>query len=175
MIGLALPVLGGRDGNFPPAGNLRVVLHRFRTFEDAGQGVVIVVADRVELVVVAAGTAQREAHHRAAQRVELLVDDVHFHFRFVDFGEHFRTDGQKTRRDDPLVPRRLIDSLRWKQVAGNLVDQKLIVRLVFVERIYNVIAIPPGVAVMDVFVESVRIGVTGDVEPVSPPPFTVVR
>ena len=47
-----------------------------RAVEDAGEGVVVLLRDRVELVVVAAGTAEREAEERLAHGVDLVVHHV---------------------------------------------------------------------------------------------------
>ena len=42
--------------------------------EVSGQGVIIVVADRVELVIVASGTGDRQAQERLRNHVDLVVD-----------------------------------------------------------------------------------------------------
>jgi hypothetical protein len=47
--------------------------------------------------------------------------------------------------------------------------------MVAVERRHNAIAVTPGVAVGDVFIEPVGVGIASDVEPVSAPAFTVGR
>ena len=51
--------------------------------ESRGQAVIITGGDRIEFVVMASRTANRHAEHRFADRVELLVDDVHFQHVFV--------------------------------------------------------------------------------------------
>ena len=59
-------------------------------------------------------------------------------------------------------------------VAGNLFLQKAIVGLVLVERADDVVAIAPGVRTNMVGVEDAfRVGVAGEVEPVSAPTFAI--
>ena len=56
-----------------------------------------------------------------------------------------------------------------QQVAGDLLADELVVRLVGVERVDDVVAVPPGVRVGDVPRRAGRLGVAGDVEPVPAP------
>ena len=104
-------------------------------------------------MIVAAGTAERQAEERSARRVELLVDDVHPHFRLVRFGKDFRADAEKAGRDELLVS--LIFAAKRQKVAGKLLCEEPIERLVLIERRDHVITIPPGVPMADVFVEPV--------------------
>ena len=57
---------------------------------------------------------------------------------------------------------------------GQLISHEGVKRTVGVQRVDHPVPVPPGVAVGNVFVEPVRIGVAGDVEPVSAPASTVV-
>ena len=62
-----------------------------------------------------------------------------------------------------------------QQVAGELLEDELVVRLVGVERGDDVVAVAPGVAVGDVLVQAVGVGVAGHVEPVPAPALAVAR
>ncbi len=54
-------------------------------------------------MIVATRTADGQAHERPAQRVELFVDDVHFHFDGIVLGQHLGTNGQETRGKQPVL------------------------------------------------------------------------
>ena len=69
-------------------------------------------------MVVAAGAAERQAEEGPADGVDLLVDDVHLHLGFIDFGQHLGADRQKAGGDQLLVPLGLVRGR--KQVAGEL-------------------------------------------------------
>jgi hypothetical protein len=84
------------------------VLHHGRAFENAGEAVVVGRGDGVELMVVTAGTAEREAEEGAPEGVDLLINDVHLHLGFIDFREDLRSDGQEAGRDELFVPLVLI-------------------------------------------------------------------
>jgi len=145
-------------------------------------------------VVVAAGAAEGHAEERLAERVDLLVDDVHPHLDLVGFGQDFGSERQEA-RGDPQVgdrvrdrnPRRIgggrgcrigrgqtLEFLLGDQVAGDLFDDELVDRLVSVERADHVVAIPPGVAMGDVFIQTVGIGIASDVQPVPSPMLAVL-
>ena len=127
-------------------------------------------------MVVATGAAERHAHERAAQRVELFVDDVHLHLTPVILGQHFCANAQEAGGDVARVPCRFrLFTGRLQQVARDLFPDELIVRLVLVERVNDIVAVAECVDIGQVFVEPVAIGITRDVEPVASPFFAVVR
>ena len=74
-------------------------------------------------MVVAAGAAERQAQERLAERVELLVDDVHLHLDRVVLGEHLRPDDEEAGRDEPVGP--LGVGAAGEQVAGDLLADEL--------------------------------------------------
>jgi hypothetical protein len=82
---------------------------------------------------------------------------------FIDHGI-----AQKTGCDE------LILSTIRQQIARQLLGQKLIVRLVFVERSDDPVAIEPDKSRLVLF-KAIRIRIAGRVEPVSGPFFTEVR
>ncbi len=77
-------------------------------------------------------------------------------------------------RDQLLVGRRLV-SRRGEKIASELLAEELGERLILIERVHDIVAIPPRVAVGDVFVQAVGIRVSRHIEPVPAPPFAVVR
>ncbi len=62
----------GRRGD--PTGRIDERLLMARAREEPGKGVVVLRADRVELVVVAASTGHRQAQKRLGKDVDLVVD-----------------------------------------------------------------------------------------------------
>jgi hypothetical protein len=171
VFGLQGAGLRRRQQILVPAGDLGVLVHRPRALEHAGQAVVVGRVDGVELVIVATGAAQGQPQERPAERVNLLVDDVHPHLGLVHLGQHLGPQRQEARGDQQFVPLVLVG--RGEQVAGKLLDHKTVERLVAVQRVHDVVAISPGVAVGDVFVEAVGVGVTGHIQPVAAPTLAV--
>ena len=156
----------------PPA-DTALAAHRRGRAQDAGQRVVVGGGNRVELVVVAAGAADRLGEKRPPDDVHLLVDDVDDHLVDVLLGQHLRAEGQEPGRGEILEP--LVVAGRRQQVAGNLLLHEPVVGLVAVERLDDPVAIAERVRVRDVLVQPVRVGVAGDVEPVPAPTLAVAR
>ena len=86
---------------------------RLGAAEDAGQGVVVLLRDRVELVVVAAGAGDREPEERLRRRVDLLVDHVHLELPAVALVVRLRADRQEAGGDQRARPS------AWSSVAGS--------------------------------------------------------
>ena len=150
-----------------------IATHRRRRAHDAGQRVVVGGGNGVELVVVAAGAADRLGQERPPDDVHLLVDDVDAHLVDVLLGQHLRAEGQESGRGEAREP--LVVAGRRHQVAGNLLLHEPVVRLVAVERLDDPVAIAECIRVRNVLVEPVRVGIAGDVEPVSAPALAVAR
>ena len=114
-----------------------------RAGEDAVERVIILGRDRVELVVVAAGAGDAQAHQAAGDDVDPVVDDL------VLVVEEPAADGQEAERGEgPLVV------AQGEAVGGDLLDDEAVVRLVLVERPDDVVAI--GVRIRDSAVSSVK-------------------
>ena len=158
---------------FMPFGHLDVLPHCQRALEDARQPVVVRRGYRIELVVVTTCTSQCQSKERPAHRVELLVDDVHPHLGLVCLGQHLGANAEEPRRDQLIMLLGL--TVKRHQIAGQLLDDEPIERLVAVERRHDIVPVPPGVAVGNVLVEPVGIRVAGHVEPMSSPAFPVSR
>ena len=163
MNGLAV---GQDDGHL----DLRAVLrHRRQIVEKRQQAVVVLLSYRIDLMVVAARTVDRQAQESLAdggqQIVELVVPRQQPVRRFVV------PDAQpvKAGRNDRIGTR------RRQFVARQLLADELIIRLVVVQRADDVIAISPGMRLDAVALEAVRLRETDQVEPVSRPTLAVVR
>ena len=120
-------------------------------------------------MVVAAGAGDRHAEKRATRDVDLVVDDVVLELLSLFRIDPLRADCQETCGNQ--VPIVLGGIPGREQVAGNLFDDEPIVRLVFIQGVDDVIAIPPGVAVRNVALFAGRFAEADDVEPVPAPPL----
>ena len=136
------------------------------------QGIVVLDRDRVELVVVAARAGDGQAEEGLGGGVDALVDGV------VDVIEALADGDEAEGGEAGIVGRDVRDA-----VGGELLDDELVIRLIFVHRVDDVVAVGPGVgvaivaeeAVALVDLEAARVGVAGGVEPVTGPAFAVVR
>ena len=159
-------LLGAGDVVLVPLRDPRQRLHRLRAFEDAGKRVVVGLGDRIELVIVATGTAERQPHERLAGRVDLLVDDVGEEFLLVSFGQDFGPHRQKSGGGEQLRPPRRGHPLLDEEVTGQMSPEEGVERLVAVEGGDAPVAVAPGVAMGDVLIKPVGVGIADDVEPV---------
>ena len=117
-----------------------------RTRQHAEQRVVVLRRDRVELVVVAAGTRHRQPEHRLAEHVDLVVDPVRVLRPRIDRRVLRLAEPPEPGRRERLVRpiRRIAPRLR-EQVARDVLGQELVERQVGVEGADDVIAIAPRV------------------------------
>ena len=60
-------------------------------------------------------------------------------------------------------------------VTGELLLHEAVVRLVFVERTHDPVAVAPGFLPLRVFVKAFTLGVARQVQPMPGPPFAIVR
>ena len=157
---------------FVPLGHDVEVFHCPGAFEDSGQCVVIGGRDGVELVVVASSTANSQSEERPADGVDLFVDDVHLHFARIVFGEHLGSDYQEAGGDDAFESC-LGRGIVGEQIAGELFADELVVGQVRVEGIDDVVSVSKRIGVAEVFVETIRVGIACDIEPVSGPALSI--
>ena len=164
--------LGGRgDFRLVPLRDGLEVVHRAGALEDGGERVVIRRGQRVELVVVAARAADGHAEEGAAQRLDLLVNQVHLQLHLVRLGQQLRADAEEAQRGQLLVALRC--AFGGQQVACDLFLHEAVVGFVRVEAVHHVVAVTPRVAEGDVLIKAVRVCVTRHVQPVPAPALAV--
>ena len=137
--------------------------------EEGEELVVLALRERVELVIVTAGTAQGQPHQDSCGRVD-AIGDV-FDAILLGDDSSFGVDdvvAVEARRDS-LVERRV-----RQQVSGKLLGDKLIERHPAVEGVDRPVSPPPHVAGR-VVVEAVRVGIAGRIEPIERHPFAINR
>ena len=95
-----------------------------------------------------------------------------------------RAEGVKARGDVGLemfefLLREFVAALQRKVIRPQLIPRdlflhKAIVGFVVIERLDDVVAVPPGIAIINVRLIAAAVGVPGGVEPVAGPAFAVV-
>ena len=111
-----------------------------RAVENAVERVVVRRRDGIKFVIVAAGAADRQPEKGLADVVERILDrDV---FQIVRAHANAPRDGHVAGGNFLFPPRLLISG--WKQVAGELLAHKLVIRLVVDEGIDDVVAVLEG-------------------------------
>ena len=131
--------------------------------------VVVALADRVELVIVALGALHGQAQHGLADGVHAVEHGLHAELLWVGpalFVDH--RVAQEAGSDALLLGR-----VR-QQVARDLLDHEAVIGHVRVEGVNDPIAIEPDLARL-VLLKAVRIGVAGSVQPDAPPALAVMR
>ena len=151
---------GGREDRL--RGFVRVI--------DVGEHPVIVaLADRVELVVVALGALHRQAQHGLADRVHAVEHGLHA--ELFRIGPALLVDhrvAQEARRNALLLRG------ARQQVARDLLDDEPVIGHVRVERVNDPVAVEPDLARLVLF-KAVRVGVARGVKPDAAPALAVVR
>ena len=140
---------------------------RLDVAEEGGQPVIVFLRNRVEHVVVTAGTAHRQPQEGGARRADHLVDFVPSGRRLVVRLVVPNSQSIKAGGDDRFG-RRLVEL-----VAGQLLDDEAVVGLVGIERVDDVVAIPPRLGLFGVAFVAVGLREAGDVEPVPAPTLAV--
>ena len=137
-------------------------------FSTANRPIKIFLRNRIELVVMAAGTADRQPQVDRARRGDAI--DHRLDAEFLGVGSPFFIQQRVA-----MKPGRheLIDRRVGQQVAGELLDRELIERQVAIVRVDHPIAILPDRPRVVVGV-AVAVGVASQVEPVPAPALAVV-
>ena len=141
---------------------------RLNVPEEGGELVIVLLRNRIEHMVVAAGTAQRQPQKQRAGRAHHFVDFVPGGRLLVVGLVVENAEAVKTGGDDRLV-RRI-----GQFVAGKLFEHEAVVRLVVIEGGNHVIAIAPRFGLFRVALIAVGLRKSRHVEPMSPPPFAVL-
>ena len=147
-----------------------------RAVEDPVEGVIVVRANRVVLVVVAPGAGDRQAEDSLAEGVDGIVDGEGMILRDVEAEP--AGDGEVARGRDELgmaSGRGVGGEFLREQVAGDLLAEELVVRHVGVEGVDDVVPKTPGVGHGEVGRLPGGVGVMGHVEPGPAPLLSIMR
>ena len=137
--------------------------------KDPRQRIVVLGWNRVELVIVATGTADGHCQRRAKDGVNLVVDDVHPKLRsagVVSLG----TKCQQARSDSSRFDRfgRIVLAI-GQQVARDLLTEEYVVGLVLIQRVDHIVAVGPGMRIGEVEFHAARFRIANHVEPMTAP------
>ena len=153
---------------------LRIGQHRpvgFHITEDrAGETVVILLQDRIEFVIVAAGTLNSHAQNSASQCFQHIIQIIPAPFRIVFFTEIYPGSGSQESGGNARLMSGVVELIS-RQLFGN----KLVVRFVIVESSNDIIAIAPGVGPVYILFIAIGVGITGYIQPVAAPAFPILR
>ena len=144
---------------------------RLRTAEHASERVVVLLADGVELVIVAAHAAQRHAEEGGAHLAHLAVHEVMLHLQLVDGVDVHITQHDETGRNEILTA--LLRRGGRQQITRELLANEAIVGFVMVKGIHEVVAIPPRVFRKNFTFCADLLGITHEVQPVPRPTLAV--
>ena len=169
--------LGGREQRH--ANQRSVAQHRTgndpRAEKDSGQRVIVFGRNRIELVIVTAGTRQRQSEKRSPHNVDFVVHVIGDHLLLIDIAGNEISDCQHPGRDE----RFRIDlgrGRRLHQVSGQLPCDEVVVPQITIERGDHPIAIPPRfteVALDRQLNQIARVGIADNVQPVPTPPLAI--
>ena len=127
-------------------------------------------------MVVAAGATHRQSEKSFGINIDLIVHAV----ALVAPDVHRRVRGlTQVPKAGPLrglVPsRRRVNTRVFHQVAGNMLDHKVVIRHIGVEGAYNVVAIAISLRNRIIRLVTAGLGKAHQIEPVLPPAFAEVR
>ncbi len=122
-----------------------------RRREDSGHLVIIFGGDRVEFMVVATGAICGQAEESFCSDFDLVIDHVVTLEGQIFLGEGLFAQGEEARgHDAPVADAGL--GISSKDVTGELLADKLVIRHVVIEGLYDIVAIAPCVRVSMIFV-----------------------
>ena len=150
-----------------------VVVQRMRAAENPGERVIVARRHGIEFVIVAARAADRHPEKRLAERVELLVHDVHAERVFVLLLIVGRAQREKRRRGD--LAGLFIGRRGGQEVAGELLADELVEGQVAVKRVHHVVAVAPRVLEHQGAAATTRLRKARHIEPVPAPALAELR
>ena len=150
-------------------GEIRIEAGFVDVLEERGERVEIFLGDRVELVVVTTAALEREPEESRAEGGDAVVDVVDAVFLFDRAALGFLCVETVEGGGEDLIFGGL-----GQEVAGELVGDEFIPREVLVEGLNDPVAPWPHVA-LAVDLETVAVGVAGEVEPICGHAFAIAR
>ena len=147
----------------------RQVVARQERSEKRLEPVIVLLQDRVELVIVAAGAADAQPEEDLARDVGDVIQDVGplpAHVALVVFvGPEPEVAGRHPQ----------LGIVGIELVTGKLLGQEAVVGFVGVEGPHDIVAVTPGLGTDGILPVTVRLGIAHEVEPVPPPALAVAR
>ena len=122
-------------------------------------------------MIMASCTTESQAEESFSHGIDLFIDDVHFHFLLINFCKHLGTKSKVPCRNQVSMFFRI--GLIRKQIACNLLANKLVVGDIFIKRFDNIIAVAPSVSMRNIFIQSVGICIACNIKPMAAPAFAI--
>ena len=138
--------------------------------EERGELIILPLTERIVFVIVTLRAVERDAEEDLRRRVDAIDHLLDAELLLIDaalaIGERV---AMKARRH------LLFERRPPHQIAGQLLDDELVIRQIAIEGVDHPVAIAPGVGPTSVFLITVAVGIACQVEPVSAPAFAIVR
>ena len=160
--------LGRGIGKERPFDGIAAVAHRRHIHEERQEAVVVLLRDRVDLVIVAAGAVDRQPEERLTGGGNEIVEPVIAPLKPV--GRLVVPEAEAVVAGGDEIVGGGIGDL----IAGELLKREPIKRRVGVEGPDDVVAVAPGMGLVAVALEGVGLGIAHQIEPVPPPLLAVM-
>ena len=144
------------------------------TDQKAGQRVVVLLRQGVELVVVAAGAADGQRQERLAHHIQAVVHAIRLVLADIHGRVHFLTQEPEARAQDRFVFV-VWPQPRGDQVSGQMLADKLVIGDIRIQCANHVVPVLPGVGDRRIEFVAARLGVSDQIQPVPRPPLAKVR
>ena len=145
---------------------LAIDLHRS---EEGLKTVVIALGERLELMIVAARAAHGQAKKSQRGGIGNIVERVVAALFLVGTVHHIRAEKIEA------GGRERLGVAGPEFVAGDLLADKTVVRLIVIEGANNVVPVTPRMRAYGIVLKAIGLGEAGEVEPVPPPALTISR
>ena len=152
---------------------ISVVVQRMRAAENPGERVIVARRHGIEFVIMAARAANRHPEKGLAERVELLVHDVHAERVFILLLIVGRAQREKRRRGN--LAGLFIGRRGGQEIAGELLADKLVEGQVAVKRVHHIVAVAPRVLEHQGAPAATRFRKARHIEPVPAPALAELR
>jgi hypothetical protein len=141
--------------------------------KDGLQPVVVGLLNRIEFVIVAAGAVHSQSQERGAGGQDHVIQIVGALLQpdLSDFAQHCIVSPSHQEAGSDLD----VGIARGNLIACQLVQDHTIEWLVLVERPNNVISERPCLVAQKILLVAGTLAKTDDIQPVTPPPFAIVR
>ena len=150
---------------------MRFLIPGFAGGKDRFQAKIIPLTDRIVLVVMTIRTADGQPQQRFTERGDLISPSC----ILEHLGKFIQRIGPLPQSPDRNCIRKRPCGLGPEFISGHLLHQELVIRLILIQTANDIIPVTPRLFVMDIGFKSAGIGIADNIEPMSCPPFPVLR
>ena len=145
---------------------------RPRRSQDAEESIVVRLGYRIELVIVATGTGNRQTLERFREGVDLIIRKPHLFIQGVGRSKAVKHHAPVNRSENRFVESLLFMEARFfQEIARDMLGKKLVVSDVLIQSSNQVVPIVVGIGYPGISLRAVTFRVANPVHPVPRPPF----